>query len=140
MARTLTDPLGVGLVGVWLVSFCPMVVASVCRGLEFTVKRSIKPAFRLAAPADISAPVLMDGTAQWRSLAFLCPERQCYLSQMHSKKGNCLSQCNLGEPQTMLPGLCPPAWEHHYNPQAPHPPWHGLLKLQSLSSAACKNS
>ena len=44
----------------------------------------------------------MNRAAQWYPMPPLSPERQCYLSQMLSKKGNCLSQCDIGDPRTML--------------------------------------
>lgn len=45
--------------------------------------------------------MLMNGTSQWHLLTLLLPERQCHLSQMHSKKGNCLSKCDSGDYQSM---------------------------------------
>lgn len=60
-------------------------------------------------------------------------ERQCHLSQMHSKKGNCLFQCIPGDPplSPSVPGYLPSfftgALPHHW---APHQPQCCPLKLQ----------
>ena len=70
------------------------------------------------------------------------PEEAVPCPQIHSKKGNCLSQCNPGDPQTtlstsrLLPFF---STKHLYTCQAPPQYWQGLLKFQTLSSAACKN-
>ena len=72
------------------------------RVLEFLVKCSKKPTFRLAALHTASASVLMNRAAQGCPPALLSPDRPCHLSQMHSKKGNCLSPWDSGDPQTML--------------------------------------
>lgn len=72
----------------------------------------------------------------------LSPERQCHLSNCGSRRGTAslsVSQGILG-PCCLFLGLCPPyVQEHCYTCQAPHRPIHRFLKLNSLSSADCKN-
>lgn len=51
----------------------------------------------------------------WCPPTLLSPERPCHFSQVHSKKRNCLSQCDLGDPQIILSALgpCPPSPQEH---------------------------
>ena len=44
----------------------------------------------------------MNRAAQWHLPAILSPESQCYLSQMHSKEGSCLSLYDPGDAQPTL--------------------------------------
>ena len=46
--------------------------------------------------------MLMNKEALWHPQARLSPERQCHLSQMHSKKGSYISHCDPGDPQMLL--------------------------------------
>ncbi len=88
------------------------------RCLEFRVKHSKK-----LPSAGVPAAMLMNGVVQGHPPVLLSPVTQCHLSQVHSKKGNCLFQCNAGDAKTMLstpgslasfstPTLCPlaPHW------------------------------
>ena len=91
----------------------------------------------------MSALVLRNRTVQWQQLALLSPESQYPLSQMHSRKGEMsLPLYPRGSLDCyLLPGICPPSpWRHCCIHRTPHWSWHGLLKLQTLSSTGCKNS
>ena len=66
------------------------------------------------------------------------PERQCHLSQMHSKK-----ECFSGDPQVTSsapPDYLPSLQEHCSVLWALYQPHSKLVKLQALSSTGCKNS
>lgn len=88
--------------------------------------------------------MLRDRGAQWCLLALLSPQRQRRLSQMLSNKGEPSFPVRPRVPSDFtitFQVICPPSpREHGYACQAPHQPHHRLLKLQSLSSAGCKNS
>ena len=75
----------------------------------------------------------MSRVAQWCLLALSFPERQCCLSQMHSTKGDFVSQGDPRDTQKPLSasGLCPPPREHLCACQALPWPCHRLLKLQT---------
>ena len=107
------------------------------------IKCSKKPASRIAALSSCLTPMLMNRAAQWARLALLSLEKPRHLSQMHSKKGNYLSQCNAGDPQTMLSTPSPlPSFS---TGALLHPPDSTLvvpgrlLKLQTLCSTSYKN-
>ena len=55
------------------------------------IKCSKKPVSKLVTLSRCLFSYANEWAVPWCPPALLFPERQCYLSQMHSKKGNCLS-------------------------------------------------
>ena len=112
-------------------------------GLEYMVKCSKKPAFRLAALSNCFCSYANKCGSSVVPTSSLSLESQCHFSQIHSKKGNCLSLCDLRilRPHCLLPGLCPPYPLERTSLPARIHPGNGRTskKTSAFSSTAFKN-
>ena len=142
VVQTCAGSLGESFARLGLVPVCPNgAVTPMHRSWEFRVTHSKKPESRLATLGSVCAPCLRGTGSTMAPISSFVSDRQSHLSQIHSKKGEHLSQCIPGDLQIAASalGIYPPSPQEHCSTHwAPQDPQHRAIKLQSLNSAGYK--